>query len=180
MQAVVSLLEPSANQEVEALWQILGTDCGLESLYYTPHPHISWQIADEYDKQALPGILSDVARSSTPFTIRCSGVGLFTGIEPVVYILIVKDDPLIQFQEMICRKVRPLASISNPHYDPDVWVPHVTLAHRDVKPENLGCVMNTLAFRPFDREISIDNLALLYHTEHEIGRLITRYNFSAK
>jgi len=177
MQAVVSLLEPSANQEVEALWQTLGTDCGLASLYYTPHPHISWHIADKYDDQALQESLSDMAGSSKPFTIRCSGVGLFTGVEPVVYILIVKDDPLIQFHEMICRRIHHLASGSNPHYDPEVWVPHITLAHRDVKPENLGCVMNTLAFRPFDREIRIDNLALLYHTDNEIGRLITRYNF---
>jgi hypothetical protein len=179
MQAVVSLLEPSANQEVLSLWETFGSDCGLTSLYFTPHPHISWQIADIYDERELPKTLCDIAQSSKPFRIRCSGVGLFTGIEPVIYILIVKDDGLINFHEMIWRKLRPLSSVPNPHYDPDAWVPHITLAHRDVNPENLDCVMNALAFRPFDREIQIDNLALLFHSGVDVGQLIARYDFPA-
>jgi 2'-5' RNA ligase len=178
MQAVVSMLDKAANQEVENLWRELENECRLESLYYTPHPHISWQIADTYENNQLTETLTDIARSAVPFTIRCSGVGLFTGSDPVIYILIVKDEMLIQFHRELCQRIRPLASLPNPHYDPEAWVPHITIAHQDVNPDNLDCAMSKLAFRSFDREIRIDNLALLYHTDHEVGQLIARFDFS--
>jgi 2'-5' RNA ligase len=40
-------------------------------------------------------------------------------------------------------------------------MPHITLAYEDVTPQNIGAVMQMLAFERYDWEMWIDNLTMI-------------------
>ncbi len=177
MEAIVSLLDEAAYSRIEAIWRILELKCGLKGMRNTPFPHISWHVAECYQQGDVEAVLTSMARNAHPFTVTTSGLGIFSGKEPILYILISKTEKLLHFHRSIWRKVEPHADTSSDFYTPDMWVPHITLAHRDVNKESLVCALEELAFIPFYWEVKIDNLAIVSQTGTEIGRLISRFDF---
>lgn len=177
MHGIVSLLDPAYYSMVEAIWHELDSDCSLEGIKITPLPHFSWQIAEEYNLEQVKNILASLAASTQVFTVHTTGVGLFTGAVPVIYIPLVKDTHLITLHQLIWERVQNIARGLSPFYAPDAWMPHITLANRDVDQESLNCAMEKLAFRSFDWEIRIDHLALVHQGDEQEGWLQFRYDF---
>ena len=56
-------------------------------------------------------------------------------------------------------------------------MPHISLAYEDVNRDNIGRVMERLAFRIFYWEMVVDNIALIYEPTGEIGKLEFRFEF---
>ena len=101
MNGIASLLDEPATSRVNYWWQELEARCGLVGVKTTPLPHFSWQVTEAYDLPLLEIVLHTFARQARPFTIRTSGLGLFTGENPIVYISIVKDESLIHFHSLL-------------------------------------------------------------------------------
>ena len=177
MKAVVSLLDDSAYSRIEAMWRVLELKCGLKGIKNTPYPHFSWHVADSYSGEEVQGILQGLSANAKPFTVTTSGLGIFTGQEPVIYILISKTEKLLRFHKSIWKQIQPFANCGSDFYTPDVWVPHITLAHSDVNKQALLCALEELAFVPFSWEIKIENLAVVGQSGVEVGRLINRFDF---
>src|SRR5579871_3200774 len=83
---VVSLLDGEHYQQVETLWAELAERFGLRGVYVTPFPHFSYHVASHYDTGQLEPILRQVASKIHPFQIKITGLGIFTGPQPVLYI----------------------------------------------------------------------------------------------
>jgi 2'-5' RNA ligase len=177
MQAVVSLLEATAYSRIEAMWRVLELKCGLRGIKNTPFPHFSWHVAEGYDPALVSEAIESMVGPSRPFTVQTSGLGIFTGQEPVIYLLISKTEKLLRFHKALWRRIDPLARGSSAYYAPDIWVPHITLAHGDVNKQSLLCALEELAFIPFNWEIKIDNLAVVGQSGEEVGHLVSRYDF---
>jgi len=165
MNGIASLLDNPATSRVEHLWQELEAHCGLVGVKATPFPHLSWQVTEDYDLPRLEAALQALARQVRPFTIHTAGLGLFTGVNPIVYISIVKDEPLMHFHSVLWEKMNGIAFHPVLYYSPGQWIPHITLAYKDVTSGNLDCVMQCLAFQSFNWEIQIDNLILVAQSE---------------
>lgn len=179
MHGLVSLLPAPYYQQVEALWQELETEHGLRGIHVTPLPHFSWHIAEDYDFYALEHSLLNLARSKSPIAVRTAGLGIFSGVRPVLYIAVVKDLALNRLHSEIWQASEPHAQQLSPHYQPQFWMPHISLAYEDLNADNLPQVVQQFAFRPFNWEMQIDNIALIYEPEGEVGRLKFHINFSA-
>lgn len=167
MNGVASLLDKPTTARVEHLWQELETRCGLVGVKATPFPHFSWQVTEAYDLQLLEKALSGIARQAHPFTVRTSGLGLFSGESPIIYISIVKSDTLLRFHALLWEQLNGIAIRPARYYAPVQWVPHITLAYNDVTPANLDCAMQILAFQSFEWEIQVDNLVFIVHLENQ-------------
>lgn len=176
MQALASLLNPAATHQTQAIWQRLEQTCGLAGIKMTPLPHFSWQGAEEYNQDRVEEIVHGLVTRITPFTVVANNLGIFPGRNPVLYLGLAKSRRLLEFHEMIWKAVEPEAMRPNPHYRPDNWIPHITLAYRDVNPNNLACAVQELAFQPVWLEIQVDHLALIYEQESRIG-IRFRYDF---
>lgn len=176
MYVVASLLNPAATRQVQEVWQQLELKCGLAGIKLTPLPHFSWQTAEEYNLARVEEVLQKVAERTGPFSVRTTGLGLFTGINPVLYAPIVKTKKLIEIQEAIWRETEPFSTGLNPHYETNRWIPHITLAYRDVTSENLSCAVQEMAFQPNGLEVVVDHLAMIYEVEGQIG-IKFRYDF---
>lgn len=177
MQVLASLLNPAATRQTQEIWQWLEQHCGLAGIKMTPLPHFSWQGADDYNATRVEEIIQHLTHQMAPFYVRAHGLGIFTGPSPVLFLSIVKTRQLLELHERIMREVEPEAIRSIQHYQAENWVPHITLAYRDVAPENLACAVKELAFRPIGFDILVDHLALIYEIEGSIG-IKFRYDFS--
>lgn len=179
MYVVASLLDPAATLQTQQLWDNLHDACGLAGIRLTPLPHFTWQAAADYDDDSLEFALQNIANNLRPFSISSSGLGIFTGDAPVLYAPLVKNRVLIDAHDLIWKALAGAGSGINKHYHPENWIPHVTLAYRDVTPSNLDCALSVLAFQPLVMDILVDHIAVLYDIDGQIG-MKARYEFSAK
>jgi len=171
MHGIVALLDNEHTSRVEALWDELHDSCGLMCIQMTPFPHFSWHIAEKYNFNQLEEKLALIARQTAPFTIRTAGLGVFTGENPVVYINIVKDSELLELHQHIWTETQPMGSSVSHLYAPDQWMPHITLANRDVTDNNLPCIFSTLGGRAFTWEIQVTCFALGYQENDAPGEI---------
>jgi 2'-5' RNA ligase len=164
MHGVVSLLDERHCGLVEELWAELARRFGLRGIAQTPYPHFSYQVAESYELALLEPILRRFADNSGGFNIRTTGLGVFTGPKPVLYVPVVRSTALTRFQRELWPELSRVAGGVVDYYHPENWIPHITLATDDLTPQSLCAVMGWLADRSFNWEIKINNLALIQDT----------------
>ncbi len=162
MIAIASLLDVHANRQVEEIWDWLEATCGLSEIKLTPLPHFSYQTAESFDIDPLEAALQDLAFGIAPFTVRTAGIGVFTGEIPVFYLSLVKTARLLTLHQMVWERVSPFGRTINELYAPEYWIPHISLAYRDITPTKLACALEGLIYSPLDIEIVVDNLSVIY------------------
>jgi 2'-5' RNA ligase len=176
MHAVVSLLDDEHYHLVESLWAELEEEFGVRGVYVTPFPHFSYQVAPQYDVARLEPILARLAQAQRPFHVRTTGLGIFTGAQPVLFIPVVPNPDLARLHQAIWDATLSTSAGLLAYYRPDQWVPHVTLGFGDISPEESAEIVRCLISRDFTWEIAVDNLALIYNTG-ERQELRTRFAF---
>ena len=161
MNGIASLLDDSHKTQVESLWCMLEEKCGLVGVRTTPFPHFTYQVVETYDQERLGPILQEIAKKTQPFIVKTTGLGLFTGRLPVIYIPLVKNEPLLQFHQRLWEQTSTVAQGISPLYAPDMWMPHITLGLEDITSANLACAMEALAFQDFNWQIEVNSLAFI-------------------
>jgi 2'-5' RNA ligase len=180
MDGLVTLLPEPYYQQVETIWDELEEAFQLSGIRVTPYPHFSWQIAESYDHRRLEQEVRQFASEVQQFTVRTSGIGIFSGPQPVIYIPVVKNQTLIEFHARLWALATPTAIGDSPssYYHPDHWMPHISLAYTDVNVDNIAGVMTHLAFQSYNWEMEIDHLAFISEPTGTIGQLKFKYEFS--
>ncbi|MDN4594544.1 2'-5' RNA ligase family protein [Polycladomyces subterraneus] len=177
MHAVVSLLDESHYKKVEWIWAELKKRFHIEGIYITPYPHFSYQVARGYDLEKMLPVLSQLAQRQKPFTIHATGLGLFTGKKPVVYVPVVRSNELNKLHQQIWQETSMFVTDEVDYYDEQKWLPHITLAHGDVTDKNVSKLISYLnSYIDLTWEINVDNLALIYETKGK-QILLERYLF---
>jgi 2'-5' RNA ligase len=161
VQALVALLDEQYTTRVKDIWSLLFVECGLNAVNIAPYPHFSFHGAERYDLQEMDARLTELTRTIPPFTIRTTGLGMFTGKNPVVFMPIRLDKTLLDIHQTLWVRTSSLGLRLNEHYRPGVWVPHITLAIHDVTPENIDCVARKLIDRNLTWEIPILKVAMV-------------------
>jgi 2'-5' RNA ligase len=180
MHGLVSLLEEKYYKEVESIWQMLEGKCGLSGIKATPFPHFSWLIASDFDWEALETVLEEIAQKTRPFIVNTSGIGIFSGASPVIFIPIIRTQELNILHQHIWEAIQPCGEGISPYYSPKNWVPHITLAQTDLTQENISCAMQKLAFQNFNWEIKVDNISFIQQDNEMTGQQQHQYKFQGK
>ncbi len=162
MHAVVSLLDDSSSQMVEKLWAQVEREFGIRGVYRTPFPHISYHVSGEYDVEKVKLVMQVFARHTKPFRVRCCGLGVFTGAEPVLYIPIVRSPQLAEFQHELWHQVTKSSGNLDFSYRPARWVPHIKLAQHDLTQKALGAIVRKFCTLELNQQATVNNLALIY------------------
>jgi hypothetical protein len=179
MNGIASLLDRSTTNRVELIWHQLEAQCGLVGIKATPFPHISWQVTEAYTLPQLETVLAALVRQLEPFYIHTTGLGLFTGPKPILYISAIKDEQLMRLHATLWEETNGIAIRPSQYYSPGYWVPHITLAYNDVNENNLDCALHILAFQSFDWEILIDNLVFVAQVGDQLPETVG-YHFGKK
>lgn len=161
MIAVTSLLDQSHSDRVTELTELLDQKFGLNEVKMTPYPHLTLLTAEIPDKEELQQYLEQTALETESFSIRTTGLGVFPGEKPVIYIPVLRTAPLNQLHMRLHRDISEMSSEMGIYYNPNMWLPHISLALGDTSPEVLGPVLTFLFSYNFNWEIKIDNLTIL-------------------
>lgn len=164
MHGIVSLLDSAHDRLVEALWAELDEVCSMRGVYVTPFPHFSYHVAERYEDDKLAVIVRQVARDTVSFHIRTTGLGIFTGARPVLYLPVVRMPELSRLQHTLWHAIAPVSAGRVDHYHPNVWMPHITIGFGDVDVDRAAAAIRLLGARTYDWDIAIDNLAIVYDT----------------
>lgn len=161
MQGVVSILDTEHSDIIERLWSDLEREFGLVEACRA-YPHVSYQVVEQYDPPRVKGVLRRFARAASPFHIRTSGLGVFLGDMPTLYVTVARSEQLSSFHARLWKRLsRTATGIHEHHYGPDNFIPHITLAAGDLTKQQIPDVIRYLSQRAYNWEISIDNLALV-------------------
>lgn len=161
MMGIVSLLDDLHYHYVENLWTELQQKFGVKGVYVTPFPHFSYHVASDYNSEMLAPILHKVAVNQAPFQVRASGLGIFTGEAPVLYIPVVRNPALTQLHELLWQELFNTGNGVLEYYHPDHWIPHITIGFGDLNGDNLAHIVRYLSKRPFSWQITVDNLTFI-------------------
>src|SRR5260370_23587980 len=164
MHGIVSLLDNEHYQLVEDLWAELEPELSVHGVYITPYPHCSYHVAQHYDVDELESILERITSNIPTRQVRTSGLGIFTGAGPVLYIPVVRSQELTELHQELWEVIPTADSGVQEYYHPDQWMPHITIGFGDMNKDNLSRIIPWLAERTFNWEITINNLALIYDT----------------
>jgi hypothetical protein len=175
MHAVISLLPQPLYKQVEAIWKELERRFGLQGVQVTPFPHLTWQVAEDYDLDALPGLLEQLAADIRPVPVRTAGLGIFTGPSPVAYVAVINSPYLSEVQHTIWNTLDPIASQPVTYYLPNMWIPHISLAYGDLEIDLVDDVMEWLLDQDYNWNMTIDNIAYVYAETGETAEMRYRY-----
>ncbi len=164
MHGIVSLLDNDHNQLVEEIWADLEREFSVQGVYITPYPHFSYHVAQAYDIDKIEPVLQRITSNITTFNVKTSGLGVFTGTSPVLYIPVVRSLELTQLHEELWQEISPVSSGVQEYYNPDQWMPHITIGFGDISKDKLLQMIPLLAERDFNWEITVNNIALIYDT----------------
>lgn len=179
MPGVVSLLDEETSQYVRSLWEVISAEFGFSGLYPESSPHISYHVADSYTMEALEKSVTTLARSLPPFDVTTNGLGIFTTDEEhILYLPVVRRPRLTVVQRTVFDEVDRHGQGDTTRYQPDNWMPHITLgrweAARNIAPD----AARLLIERDLRRSISLTGLSAL-EEQGESHRMLFSYEFSA-
>ncbi len=165
MHGVVTVLTEPHYARVEQLWQGLKQRFGVGSPKATAVPHFSYHISPEYDLEALKQVLVETAVSTPPFITKTTGIGIFPGEKPVVYLPVARTPELQTLHNILWPRLQNMAQGSAPesaYYAASNWFPHITLGHSDITRESLGPIVTWLNSQSLAWELQVTNLTLLH------------------
>ncbi|WP_347158640.1 2'-5' RNA ligase family protein [Pontibacter chitinilyticus] len=161
MIAITSLLDATHSARVTELTNHLEKNFGLTGVQITPYPHLTLLTAEIPDMDELKHYLDQVCLETQRFTVRTTGLGVFPGQHPVIYIPVLRTAPLNKLHAKLHRDMSEMSTEMGVFYNPNMWLPHISLALGDTTPELLGPVLAFLCDYTFNWEITIENLTIL-------------------
>jgi 2'-5' RNA ligase len=173
MYGIVSLLDDPTDQLVRDLWSEIREKTGIRTIAeFLPHPHITYHGAEKYDRDRVRALMDELATEIAPFTVRITGLGIFTHPQQVLYLPVARSPDLAELHAQLWEEAHTAAEEPSPLYGSHMWMPHITLAQHDIDPDSLATLMGILSDRDLTREITIDNMALFAGAgEDESGEL---------
>lgn len=159
---------------------MLEEECGLVGIKVTPFPHFSWLIARDFDYSTLEISLEKIAGETRPFTVRATGIGVFSGPSPVIFIPITRTQKLNELHQRVWDAIQLHGEEISPYYSPSNWVPHITLAQVDITQENISCAMQKLTFQSYSWEVDVDNISFIHQNDGATGQMQYEFKFKGK
>jgi 2'-5' RNA ligase len=166
------LADEYAQRAIQARAKV-AADPALGRILDPPFAHFTLQMADDYDWSGLESALTAFARQQAPFQIRTVGLLAVTGPSTGITIEPYRDDRLAAFHAALWEVVTPCArGAVAPFYQPDRWVPHVTIKRCGPNRAAFGRAMAALSEDNFIWTMQIDALSVQHDPDNNN---LTRY-----
>ena len=163
MLAITSLLAPRNARRIRSIIQSLETKFGLEAVQATPAPHLTFMLANVPLAKAadLKAALRVVAATTPSFPAYTTGLGVFPGENPVIYVPVLRSNDLNLLHQRVLDVTTPLCRGTDRYNAPIRWLPHLSLALHDTTPDLLGPVLRHLNQETYNLRLNVNNLAIL-------------------
>jgi len=147
---------------------------------YDPHyalipPHLTLKAPFELDESQIKdalGKINDIAKSSSPFTLRVLKVGSFHPVNNVIYLRVQHTEGLMAVHDKLNEG-------NLKREEPYSFVPHITIAQNLSDAEHAD-VYNSLRMRKIEHEETIARFQLLYQLENESWTVYETFHLGRK
>ncbi|MBE0696890.1 MAG: 2'-5' RNA ligase family protein [Anaerolineaceae bacterium] len=121
-------LDPQTDLAVREMWQLIEI-AGLPSmmLQYDYPPHLTLAVCEDMDLDGLIAHLPSFIAAFPPLQVDFPGVGVFSNIDPVVYLTVSRSPDLTSLHAAFWDLIGAYSSNLSQYYHPRAWVPHITL-----------------------------------------------------
>jgi ribosomal protein S18 acetylase RimI-like enzyme/2'-5' RNA ligase len=141
---IVSLLTGSGYLVVRRAQRQLYQSHGL-SMEGFVRPHVTYAVGTlDGELEALSGRLAALAAETDPFTIQVVGLGIFPGVQPVLYLPVPRGPQLAALHRRVCDHFRAAGGELEAFYELDGWLPHVTLTTHGLTNDGLPAALADL------------------------------------
>jgi 2'-5' RNA ligase len=132
------------------------------SLKSPPHItlHMPFKWKEEKEKQLI-GFLENFSSGQPAFEVRLKNFSAFP--KRVIYIDIVKNEQLEKLYHQLSVAIRKELKIVKDSYKNEGFTPHMTIAHRDLKPAAFGKAWPEFMDKEFERNFLVNHICLLKH-----------------
>ncbi len=178
MYAIISELDQDTAVHVMRLWRRLNDACGLEGIFNYPNPHFTWLGAEKIEVEPTQDLFNTIAEQTYTFPVRITGLDVFRGDSPVLYLSLFKSLSLLNLHKYLWNQIQPYVQDPSLYYAPDKWIPHVTLALHDLTNDNLDCAIKSIEQDSVKQVSWVNNLALVEADDSQLGETLCRVEFS--
>lgn len=166
MPGVIALLDPPHSAKVEALWDTMSRDFAVPRGYPGATPHITFHLGNHDIDAGAGKVVETVARRTAPLVITTSGPGIFGGAPPVLYLAVARTAAVAALAADLTESLAAAGfPSSDPYFAPEKWIPHITIAHRNLAGIELGRLLAWLVAQPLAWEIPLASLSIARETE---------------
>jgi hypothetical protein len=133
---------------VRGMWQII-EDAGLPSLMLQRDypPHLTLAVCEDMDLDRLAPGLPEFIAAFPPLHVDFPGFGVFSAIEPVIYLTVTRSPALTALHSAFWDLVGKYSESLSQYYHPRAWVPHITL-DQGMPLSDAGAVIDALLLYP--------------------------------
>lgn len=166
MPGVIALLPEPFAARVETLWETMERDFGVPRGYPGAVPHTTFHLGSHDIETGADEVVRRVAARTDPFTVFSSGLGTFGGAVPVLHIMVARSPAAASLAEALERELAAAGYPStDPYFAPEKWIPHITIAHRNLAGIELGPLLAWLVRQDLAWEIPLTALCIARETE---------------
>jgi len=139
--AVVIYFDEISDQPILKVWKEL-EEKNISQTLNNPgiRPHITLAIYDSFNCNECEKEIRQYAVGSNLLCLSADHFGIFPHASPILFIAPAPNMDLMNFHKNIHRILKKNTKGSWQMYQPDHWVPHLTLA-RDLKKKNLSAAL---------------------------------------
>ncbi len=169
--AIATVLDATLTPGNSEVWKVverIRSESGIETFGIL---HFSWHVAERYDISQVKIILEEISGIIQPFRISSSGLGIFTGDRPVLYLPVVKTQWISKLHADIWHAIAPAAECASQMYSPQDWLPHITLVVEESHPELVFLAAKQLMSEPLRMDLLVNHLGLIYRNDNAQGLL---------
>lgn len=158
---VLSILEGDVLTEAQRLWRLFETEYASTGVQSFDWPNVTFQAGHCDDVSRLEDDLGTLARNLPPFEIVVDGLAHFESQPKTVYLQVLPTDDVRRVNRAVNEMLEHhCAKVFKP-YRPKNWIPHVTVAMKDLTDEAFDRAINDLRdYHPFYRQ-TISNINLV-------------------
>lgn len=174
MPGIISLLPEPFAASVERLWDGMNHEFGVPRGYPGGVPHITFHLGARDAEPGAAGVVETVAKRTAPFGITTAGLGVFGGPKPVVHLAVARSPQVARLAEDLEAAMAAAGfPTTDPYFTPERWMPHITIAHRNLAGIELGPLLAWLVSQPLGWEIPLSALSVARETEFGADILAT-------
>lgn len=138
--------------------------------------HLSWVVCQQIKEKKLVKDLQNISEHQSVLKISSGGMGIFCGEKPKITLNLARNKKIARLHSKIWNKCQPHMTGIKQYYSPDLWMPHITLIQDGFSKQDYAEFLNKSIYTPFEIEIPITNLAVLFQDDKNAG-MLTHFDF---
>jgi len=174
--AVATVLDIQNDPESAGTWNQVEDAFQQSGLVQSNLLHFSWHVAESYSEGKIEDSLRETAKDLSMILTSSTGLGIFTSEQPVLYLPVSKTRIIADLHHLLWDRLVPIAKNVNRFYDPENWIPHITLAYENAKAEQICKTTSLLLKQGMVFHFQMDHFSLIFRNGSENG-IVTRIPF---